>query len=548
MVVAMVHARAKFLRLFCALIIGFFVATCAQVSPANDDLPRARSHHLALASVSSTHRRTRSHSLRVKSKGPIPSGWFGDFSQDESTYTASGLNAYHDDPAFDVEYGRDPSIASPSQNSQVLDSKFFHESQSGGPKEAWQTHYPSVRGSIAGNHMHENPWRYTASGWKQEYVPVTDDVTDMSPTAMSPMWFDSSVRQIDGYGRQQTPSSADGRLYADGWLERSVNTTVTCKDIGCVGRASLRMYDATHEEARLCKLAIYIHPTDYDDDYSREHVKYWKVNGYIAARQCNPRVRGCNHTADLPLYPCVNQYTVDRIIDGNGTVVIEGENTHMVDECPINGNLLSAVAIGTCMVRNKTAPVKPKNKTDAVALMAEANGEAVLKCAEPGCKAEAKVHFNPALALNGGKCTMTVNVTQTDYDDHLGRPEEVEYIAVGGKNITTKPVQPGKNPCNIAYSGNKLTDAEKFFEAVKSYDVTEMAKTSHPAGTLKVSGKISPQVDECGHEGNLFYATVVVNCTPPAALLAMPPKLLLRESDAASGLKKGSHTLLHQKR
>jgi hypothetical protein len=459
----------------------------------------------------------------------MPSGWFGDFAQAESTYTTEGEDD-KDDPTWAVQYGRDPSIDSSFQHSAVLQSDFYHESRSGGPSSAWQTHYPSVSASVSGNNQIENPWRYTPAGWKQDYKPMTTDLSRLNEFAgpRHASWFDNSVGQLDGYGREKTPTASDGRFYTGQWLERSANTTVVCKEPGCKASSTLRLYDAASEEAKLCSLSVHVHPTDYDDDWSQEVVEYWKVNGYITMRGCNPRARGCNATAERPLYSCMNQFNVDKLIDENGTLVIEGKNSIMVDECPHSQkgssekNLLSAVAVSTCLVRNKTKPA-PGPPRASLFTMEDLHSKSVLKCDKPGCTAETTIHISPAIALNGGTCLMTINLTQTDYDDKLGVPEEVEFIAVGDTNVTTKPVQPGKNPCNDAYKGKNITDVDRIFQLVKGYDVTKMAAKATPLGVLKVTGKISSHVDECGYDGNLLHAEVHVDCTPPKNFTAQPP-------------------------
>merc|ERR1719247_1728761 len=118
------------------------------------------------------------------------------------------------------------------------------------------------------------------------------------------------------------------------------------------------------------------------------------------------------------------------------------------------------------------------------------------------------------IALNGGKCFMSVNVTQTDYDGSDGTKEEVEFLKVAGIDLTKSAVKPGKNPCEAEYKGTKVKSADRIFEAVKKFDVTKLMQTTHPLGALKVEGKISSFVDECGYEGNLLYANVQVDCEP----------------------------------
>jgi len=482
----------------------------------------------ALAEASSAN-----HAAAAAKQSDLPSGWFGDFSQDESTFSKEGSAASRDDPQWAVKYGRDPNLETEYQNFEVLPSKFFHESQSGGAKAAWQTNDPSLEASVAGNRVKENPWSRVAgtpSGWVQDYQ-TTPDGGAVNPSSAD--WFDNSVHQVDGFGRKMEPSLDDGaRLLATGWQEKSVNTTLSCKAIGCNASSSLQLYDPKTQEAKLCSLSIDIHATDYDDDFSREHVEFWKVNGYIATRECNPRARGCNATAERPLYPCLNGFNVDHIINTAGTLLIEGQNSKMVDECPYKGNLLSGVAMATCMVRNKNTNTTNGNGNDiqmvakppaVLFTQSDLFSKAVLKCDTPGCSAEATVHISPAIALNGGKCTMNVSVHQTDFDHNLGLPEQIDFIQVEGVNISTAPIQPGKNPCNSEYKGTNVTVADKIFSAIQSYDITHLVTKSDFLGMLKVKGKISDQVDECAFEGHLLNGNVTVQCVPPAKYSAAPP-------------------------
>jgi hypothetical protein len=505
-----------------ALAVPCFLVTLVALADATLSMPvlkaaqGRRERAVSLADISSATRASAKEN--TKAKNPLPSAWFGDFSQAESTYSSEGLDAGTQNPEWAVKFGRDPSIEPAYPNTEVFNSDWFHESQSGGPKAAWQTNYPSLTSSIAGNRGNgENPWRQTPSGWVQDYRPMTNG--NAGPSSAD--WFDNSVREVDGFGRAMHPGDGDGEQLIM-WKERSVNTTLTCKEPGCTARSSLQLFNTATEEATRCSLSIVIHPTDYDDDWSHEHVEFWKVNGFIATRECNPRARGCNSTAERPLYPCLNAFNVDKVVNGAGTLVIEGKNSIMVDECPHENNLLSGVALATCMVRNKTAP-PPVKKEAALFTMNDLHGKAKLKCNKPGCTAETMVYFSPAIALNGGKCTMNVSVHQTDFDDALGLPEQIDFIQVEGTNVTTAPLQPGKNPCNLGYKGTNATAADLIFAAVKSYDVTELVKKSHPLGALKVTGKISNQVDECGYDGNLLNGNVTVTCVPPANFSATPP-------------------------
>lgn len=449
----------------------------------------------------------------------IPSGFFGDFSEAESTYTTEGLDASSSNPIGSAawKYGREPTQdmeGDPFANPELFKSQWFHESVSGGPAESWHADYPSLEATEAGNHEKQTPDFSPGSSWVQDYKPMVKpskafpqfDAPADGPSQA--VWFDNSLQQIDGFGRSRMPDERDGRWYLSrGWQERSVNTTITCKEPGCTGQADLHLFDGKAEEATLCRLSIHVHPTDYDVDDEREYIESWRVNNQTAVRQCSPKARGClKADAPVPLFPCISSLNVDKVVDSSGKITIEGKNSHFVDECPHQGNLLSGVAIATCMVRNKSAA---EESTDTVTPESFFD-MSTLSCQEPGCTASTSV----AVMSRSGrkdtdgkklKCTMNVSVIQTDFDV----PEEhIVFIEVAGKNVTSAPLNPGKNPCNLMTEGQNVTQADRVYTALLNYDVTNLIQT----GLLSVKGKISDMVDDCAFQGDMFHANVSVLC------------------------------------
>merc|ERR1719502_170800 len=91
--------------------------------------------------------------------------------------------------------------------------------------------------------------------------------------------------------------------------------------------------------------------------------------------------------------------------------------------------------------------------------------EDVVKCDTHGCTATTHVPCSPVLALNGGTCKMNISVRQTDYDDDLGLPEQIDFFQVEGENISKSAIHPGKNPCNEQYKDNPLPEDQLWFEA-----------------------------------------------------------------------------------
>lgn len=462
---------------------------------------------------------------RHRAKEPHEAGWFGGFDQMESTYTEEGENAYRElNPARTVQGGFQFGYTSPLKDNEIKDHVWFHESPSAGDLDAWQSHYPEVDGSVAGNrNVRANKWRETAfQGWVQDYNPsYLTGKRAGKPGRYPAEWFDSSVLNYDGFGREMLPyPDTPRRAMQDGdaWTERAVNTTVECADIGCTANSTLTAYDASAEQAQNCRLTIGVHPTDFDDDWGREKIDQWTVNGFLVKAMCDPRARGCNASAARPLYTCVNDLGVDHILDSAGSLSISGTINRLVDECPYNGNLLSAVATVTCLVR----PIPPAPTTAAPALQAEAPAQQVartamanvtLSCSAPGCNASTVLDLDPAIAMLGGQCLMNISVAQTDFDDDLGLPEQLDFLALEGVgNLTLS--QPTQNPCNSEYAGNPLPEDQRTHMVVTDENVTG-ALLAMPAGSIRLTGKISDQVDECASNGKLLDAVIQVRCTLP---------------------------------
>jgi len=133
-----------------------------------------------------------------------------------------------------------------------------------------------------------------------------------------------------------------------------VNSTIACAKPGCVANTMLQAFDPNTEIARACRMSVWVHPTDFDNSWGYERIIEWMVNGRLARSTCNPGMRMCNSTS-RPLFTCMHSVPVDHVLDRDGRLLITGKLGSMVDECPYNGNLLSAVASITCLVRSASA-------------------------------------------------------------------------------------------------------------------------------------------------------------------------------------------------
>lgn len=530
----------------CALLLQWRAAALSAL-PARPDSGRHVSL-LGLSAVSGeTDAKARAEAEQAGVWRAVPSDWF----TGDSMESSSDSNA---PPGGVMETGWTPPFRHPGDGtrSQVKSPKWFHESESGGGKAAWQTHYPEVKNEF---HHSQNwqvlgyqQWEYTPEGWLND--PKPDWLLEKlrhQPGTKDASWFDTSAGDIDIYGRRVPPPRGTAQWLlaqpeepaGNKWFERAINTTIMCATPGCTGSSSLQAYNPATEEARLCRLNIGVHPTDFDDNYGKEPIDSWKVNGYNVKSECDPMARGCNATAWRPLYSCLREMDVDHVVDPTkGSMAIEGKLNKMVDECPYKGNYLSAVAVVTCLVRDIPALYAASHGETLATAAATPFGSATpqalepltvtaeLACDSPGCRGVKTFYVDPTVAFYGGKCKMNVMLTPTDFDDTSMSTEFLEYVELKGYgNLTKGKVYPGKNPCNEEYAGLKVPEGHVVpkYTVAKGVDVTAEVLSSKVGlvGTMQIEGKISDMVDECGYQDKyLLHATVEVTCIPPSTMTA----------------------------
>lgn len=422
--------------------------------------------------------------------------WFGAFSDGESTYEED-----RDADKDGSHLGADDSSQMVSlQGEEGRPPEWFQESLSGGPKQAWQTIFPAIEP--------DHPY----SSDNQQLLPSMEyDYSDygarnfkkyVHDSSKEADWFDNSVGQFDTFGRWRMPSEASDRRYLD-WEYRTRTVPITCADPGCTGSAVLQIFDPAKEMHHNCRLSVGVHATDFDDDFSKEVVEFISVNGDRVNSACNPMASGCNETkpaSERLMYPCVNEIELGHTLLESGTVNITGKLSDMVDECPVDGNLLSAVAKVTCFVRDISDTVVAVVAQADASAMAGMNGSALLQCRQPNCTAQGTVLLG---AVANKICKLTVKVYQTDFDSDS---EQVDFIQADGLQLQAD-VKPGRNPCKeIPLGANNMMDP---FVAVDGYDVSAQAFD----GKVVVTAKISQMVDECGRDGNLLDAIAEVVCT-----------------------------------
>jgi len=467
---------------------------------------------------------------------PLDSEWFGAFSEGESSLDAGVQDMLHG--AHDGWEMRPDELDAAGKGEHA---SYYHEAPSGGQKEAWQTHYPALSATGA--------WHTTGGGrWVEDYQPTAYKGGRLDRAD----WFDSSMNQIDGFGRDRAPDPGSPEWLLN-WKERSVNTTLTCDAAGCTAETLLQAYDGATEEASHCAMSLFLHPTDFDDQYSGERLKWIRVNDQLVNTDCFPMINGCNEASEAPLYPCLQDLPLGSILTATGVLNISTQISETVDECPFEGHLLAAVPIVTCLVRPRAepellldAPLRPElpRVPDKLADLFPMRASVPLRCTTRGCAAHASLVPDPELSsvlrTTPVRCLLGVTLYQTDFDGEEGTQELVEYLQVGGRTLA-RNVAPGKNPCRAVWDGAPLAPKQHAFALLSSEDVTrEFAE-----GNLTVDAKITSFVDECAHDGYLLDGLAELTCnlsleraplviptpvptpmTPP--LEAAPPKPLVQ--------------------
>jgi len=413
-----------------------------------------------------------SHSQKV-----LPAGWFGGFDEAESTFDIDNVG---DSPDYPEREASKVELSGHSVNLDAfarpeyygrdgLPQHWFEESKSAGAHAAWQTKFPPVE-VFRAQDARAFPWLVEGRERKPEDAfggmsRASSVAASLSDTMKKDaVWFDESVKQYDFFGRNTPPTSRDDRYYWD-WQRKTWSTTFGCKKPGCIANATLKTMDVQKMQHAKCTVSIAVHATDYDDEYSREYVEWLMVNGETVNTHCNPQARNCNSTAkkdikDLPTYPCVTEFPADYFLTAKlGTLKIAGKISPMVDECPVKDNLLSGVVTVSCLVKPWPKPVKASEAVMAAKVgkdkgnvtQCHTNGT-TMQCAEHGCIAN--VTYNLCrLPEKNEKCTLSVKIWQTDFDNDVGAVEVVEYVQVAGKNISTNLMKKGRNPCKEVLEG-----------------------------------------------------------------------------------------------
>eukprot|EP00419_Tripos_fusus_P053867 CAMPEP_0172814300 /NCGR_PEP_ID=MMETSP1075-20121228/11162_1 /TAXON_ID=2916 /ORGANISM="Ceratium fusus, Strain PA161109" /LENGTH=563 /DNA_ID=CAMNT_0013654089 /DNA_START=18 /DNA_END=1709 /DNA_ORIENTATION=- len=496
-----------------------------QLSKASEqDKSRSENHAVqglqGTAALAQIDRRSHVADRRSESKQDKahPAEWFGGFSDSESTY-----NPYHEEESksladrFDERnLGWNPSSDTGTVAAMPLakSKRWFEETKSAGNRGAWRTYFPDLENPASED---SPPWRSNErGGFEQDYFSPQQAMEGGGMNNKHADWFESSINRYDSFGRDAPPARDSPRNYVE-WPTSLHNTTLRCKDPGCIANSSLEVKGKAGEQLEKCRLSIHVHPTDFDDEYSREYVELLSVNGRSMTTRCFPKAHGCNGVNGQELVPCLKDYPLEGLLGPDKKLSISGRLSPMVDECPFEGHLLNGVVRVDCLVQppwlaRRRASASPQQWGRVIQPPAT-NGTAMLQCKRPGCAANATIHLSKNIGPNA-TCKLTLTVNQTDFDGDLKQVEEIEWVKLDG-NITLQHKSPGKNPCKHR-NGTKILRGP--YVLLNGTDVTQAAAD----GVIEIAAKISHMVDECGSNGFLLDAKATVLCTSPPVRVPAP--------------------------
>jgi len=480
-------------------------------------------------------------SMGSKTDTRVDPSFFDSFSDAESTFDADGQS--------EDAQAKKPSVEVADPLPTIEPPQWFVESESAGPKQAWQT-YDAL--------TEDASWRAAAPEWEEkEYGRVEQswnplDSKENGNTAHSlpgkdPAWFNVEADQYDWFGRPRAPTPASASFYLE-WSQVSRTADLSCGPPGCVANTSLEAFQhASDMEYKMCTLSLFVHATDFDDAYNVEKIEWIVINGKEALRDFSPRApKGCEindnltgsldsdlvanesiallnvkgsrsdhrrirNSSELPLFPCIRDMPLEGLVGADGKLHVSGKISPAVDECPVNGNHFSGVVTVTCFARaTTTLPPTTTTTTEPVKVAVQrefkTRDSARVACKAPGCSATATLSVD-SFNLTSRKCGLTLRINQTDFDEQDGSAEHLEWIKVNSKTVATN-VKPGKNPCKEAVDAGSNRTSEVFV-ALNEEDVTDAIKE----GVLSVEVKITDMVDECAVENYLLDGQAEVACT-----------------------------------
>mmetsp|Transcript_36131 Transcript_36131/g.65513 ORF Transcript_36131/g.65513 Transcript_36131/m.65513 type:complete len:633 (+) Transcript_36131:145-2043(+) len=218
--------------------------------------------------------------------------FFDSFAEGESTFNIDG-------EGFQGK-NLNENFGTPSMSSSILTMeppRWYHETESAGSEEAWQTFGPNSKDvhpySPAPAWIERPDGRVDQDWYPSDPTLLTDALFPVS--GKDAAWFDVQADQYDGFGRPRLPSDLSDKYYAE-WKELKRSVNLTCADPGCTANQTLQVFDnLSVEEYKMCRLSVMLRATDFDDEYSRETVEWLTVNDKEVLRNFTPRAKGCGN-------------------------------------------------------------------------------------------------------------------------------------------------------------------------------------------------------------------------------------------------------------
>mmetsp|Transcript_148000 Transcript_148000/g.368871 ORF Transcript_148000/g.368871 Transcript_148000/m.368871 type:complete len:563 (-) Transcript_148000:28-1716(-) len=144
-----------------------------------------------------------------------------------------------------------------------------------------------------------------------------------------------------------------------------------CPERGCKARAELELNQTTALPYEQCLLTVRVNQTDFDGEQGTpEQIEFIKINGAAVKKNISPGLNPCNCSGKT-LSPAEIEYTAlqyydvtQNMTDSDGKLIIEVKITDFVDECALDGYLLSGRVEVNCTLgppnfTNFTWPAAP---------------------------------------------------------------------------------------------------------------------------------------------------------------------------------------------
>jgi len=277
----------------------------------------------------------------LSAAGPKPADFFDGFSAGESTY-----NEALDPAEVQPEAGWNPDVRSPLEGTRA-GGEWFHETESDGSQEAWQT-YPGLQGIWIQDSKGE--WvQQPNRGYNEEHTTMDGNPFSIARGAkgIDASWFDRSVVQSDRFGREPVPSPESPEFYV-GWEDRRFNTSfLKCGEPGCIAEANLDLFSTADEKAELCRMSLLL-------EHHSGSVVWVKANDASVIVDCNPP-QSCDSASEKrPVYACLLDLDLQHLVEQTGTLKLEAKLSEDASAtCSAEGDLLRLHPVVSCFVEPK---------------------------------------------------------------------------------------------------------------------------------------------------------------------------------------------------